>query len=50
VSAFVPHTLPDKQMVVVGIDIEAKDWNHALWQAAILHHRYTRIFIGDFNL
>lgn len=45
VSAFVPHTLPDKQMVVVGIDIEAKDWNSALWQAAILPTIATLAFL-----
>jgi diguanylate cyclase (GGDEF)-like protein len=46
VSAFVPHLLPDKSVVVVGIDIEAKDWNKTLWKSAIIPALATLIFLG----
>lgn len=46
VSAFVPHALPNKQIVVVGIDIEAKEWNKALFQSAILPTIATFAFLS----
>ena len=46
VSALVPHVLPDQSVVVVGIDIEAKDWNKTLWKSAIIPALATFIFLG----
>lgn len=45
VSAFVPHTLPNNKLVVVGIDIEASDWDSVLWQTAILPASVTLAFL-----
>ncbi len=45
VSAFVPHTLPDNNIAVVGIDIEANDWDNALWRSAILPASVTFAFL-----
>ena len=46
VSALVPHVLPDKSVIVVGIDIEAKDWKKTLWKSAIIPGLATLIFLG----
>ena len=46
VSALVPHLLPDKSVVVVGIDIEAKDWNKTLFKSAIVPAISTLVFLA----
>ncbi len=46
VSALVPHVLPDQSVVVIGIDIEAKDWNKALCKSAIIPGLATLVFLG----
>lgn len=45
VSAFVPHTFSGKKMVVVGMDIEASDWDKSLRQAAIFPTIVTLVFL-----
>jgi len=46
VSALVPHVLPDQSVVVVGIDIEASQWNKTLWKSAIIPLLATLTFLG----
>ena len=45
-SAFVPHVLPNQSMMVVGVDIDASDWNKALLKSAILPSLATLAFLG----
>lgn len=45
VSAFVPHLFANNKMVIVGIDIEAKDWNKSLFKSAILPGLVTLAFL-----
>ena len=46
VSAFVPHAFPGNKVVVIGIDIEAKDWNASLWKSAIIPALATFAFLA----
>lgn len=46
VSALVPHLLPDKSSVVVGIDIEASEWNKTVWKSAIIPALATTAFLA----
>lgn len=46
VSALVPHVLPDKSVVVVGIDIEASQWNKTLFKSAIVPAVSTLVFLA----
>ena len=46
ISALVPHTLPDKSVIVVGIDIDAKEWNKILWKSAFVPALATLAFLA----
>ncbi|MFM9835233.1 MAG: diguanylate cyclase domain-containing protein [Methylophilaceae bacterium] len=50
ISALVPHILPDKSVIVVGIDIEAKEWNKTLWKSAMMPAIVTMIFLALMTL
>ncbi len=45
-SAYVPHTLTDVSVVIVGFDIEASGWHQALWGAAALPTLVTFGFLS----
>ena len=46
ISALVPHVLPDKSVIVVGIDIKAADWNKTLWKSALIPALATLVFLA----
>lgn len=45
-NAYAPHTLPDGSLVLLGMDVEASQWNITLWTAAVVPLLATFAFLG----